>query len=365
MTRLTQKIMGKMPYIISTHILYPPQYLNIAITNKCNLSCVMCFRNFLKYTRREMDYRTFKEILEQLPHIRHVNFCGVGEPLLHPEFFEMLSLVRKTTHATISFSTNGTLFDEENIENLVQLKVDKISVSIDGTNGTYQKIRGASFDSLESKLTLFNDVKEKLSSEKPMLEVEFVCMKQNIQTLLSLVSCVKTLKCKSLYLLHPFCLSQEFFQEQHLHSSIDDDYISLILEKTASLCRESGIHLRDRGLEPKPILCYEPWYQITVAEDGTIRPCCFMGTLYSQFDEYYFDSSLPCDPEEFVLGDGNGCSVNKVWKGDEYSALRRNLLKLRKEEGNGFTKQSYADLRIASRNSSYCTACQFRFQTAC
>ena len=268
---LTEKALGKTPFIIKEHVFYSPLYLNIAITNSCNLSCTMCFRNFMPYQKKQMDYDTFKAIIEQLPKVRHVNFCGIGEPLLHPYFFEMLSLIRKSTKATISFSTNGKLLDEERIKKLIELKVDKISVSMDGTGEIYESIRKTSFAALVTNLERLRDMKQKLGSDKPMFEAEFVCMQQNIKTLPDEVDLVKTLGCESLYLLHPFCFSQETFEQQHLHSAPNQDEIKQILKTAEERCRKYGIKFRSRLLEPKPILCYEPWYQITITEDGTIR----------------------------------------------------------------------------------------------
>jgi MoaA/NifB/PqqE/SkfB family radical SAM enzyme len=361
----TEKILGKAPFVVRTHVFYSPIYLNIAITNMCNLSCTMCFRHFMPYHKTQMELATFKKTINQLPKVRHVNFCGIGEPLLHPDFFEMLALIRKNTKATISFSTNGKLLNEENIKKLIGFKIDKISVSMDGTGEVYESIRKTSFDALCTNLKLLKNMKQKLGSKKPMVEAEFVCMQQNIKTLPNEVDLLKGLGCQSLYLLHPFCFSQETFESQHLHNAPNQEEILQILETVEQKCKQTGMGFRGRLLEPKPILCYEPWYQLTVTEDGTIRPCCFVGILYSPFNEQYSDTSFACNPEHVVLGRIDSPSIEKVWKGAAYKNLRKHLLQIQKQQSHDFSKQSYVDLRTTSPKGDYCRVCQFRFQTAC
>jgi hypothetical protein len=73
-------------------------------------------------------------MVEQVHGVRHVNFCGVGEPSMYPDFSEMLKFFRKKHRgkASISFSTNGVLLNRRNTQRLADLKVDKLLISIDG-----------------------------------------------------------------------------------------------------------------------------------------------------------------------------------------------------------------------------------------
>lgn len=357
-----QKILGKIPEIIGTHVWYSPLWLNISITNVCNLSCTMCTRNFLKYHKRQMDLDTFKEIIKQQPKAKHINFCGIGEVFCHPNFMEMLELIKQKTKATISFSTNGTYLDNDTIIRLIKLKVDKLSVSIDGTEETYEGIRKKSYNDLYNKLVSLNMLKASMKSTKPELEIEFVCLNQNIETLPKMPILAKNLEAKGLYLLHPLCLTHEA-SKNHIHGS-EENKIQALLDHASKNCRENNIVLKKRTTQPKPMICPEPWYQMTIVEDGSIRPCCFVGNLYSNFTEHYLGTSFEVNPEDYTLGNIFE-GIDKVWKGDSYKTLRHKLVNIRKnEKDTKWDKNAYIQLRNNCKGN-YCEICQFRFQTAC
>lgn len=359
---ITQRILVKIPEIIGTHVWYSPFWLNISITNVCNLSCTMCTRNFLQYHKRQMDMDTFKEIIRQQPKTKHINFCGIGEVFCHPNFMEMLELIREKTKATISFSTNGTFLDEKTIKRLIELRVDKLSVSIDGIGETYEGIRKESFDKLCAKIMLLNALKTDMKSIFPKLEIEFVCLNQNIETLPKMPTVAKILGAKGLYLLHPLCLTQEA-SKNHIHNN-EENKIQEILNQTIAVCKENNIILKLRDSRPKPMICPEPWYQMTIVEDGSIRPCCFVGNLYSNFTEYYLGTSFHVNPEDYTLGNISE-GIDKVWKGVNYNELRLKLIDIRKNEKNTtWDKDAYIKLRKDFKGN-YCEICQFRFQTAC
>jgi hypothetical protein len=75
-----------------------------------------------------------------------------GESLANPKLFDQCGLFEKyAPKARIELSTNGSLLDEEKIENLVNMKnLRYINFSgYAGTKETYEKIMGLPFDTLE------------------------------------------------------------------------------------------------------------------------------------------------------------------------------------------------------------------------
>jgi MoaA/NifB/PqqE/SkfB family radical SAM enzyme len=321
----------------------------------------------MKWEKREISFSMFKKIIAQMPNLKHINFCGIGEPLLHEDFLDMLSLIKEHNRrkTSVSFSTNGMLLDKDVLKELVHLRVEKISISIDGLGKTLENIRGIKFNELASKIALLNELKRTYKTKYPMLEIEFVGMKQNVHELPKVIQKMNRLGASDIYFLHPFCLSPAIF-EQHLHN-LNERKTYSIFKKSIHLSKKNGIRLRLRPLQPKPTLCYEPWYQVTVTEDGKVKPCGFIGILYSPFKEYYFDSAFEIDPENFILNNDINEHILKVWKSEQYQNLRKLLLSLRKnEKGHNCSREQYLALRKgAPLNTVYCQICQYRFQTAC
>ena len=119
------------------------------ITRACNLSCPYCYQGLEDRRRRVMTRADAIHILAQ---VRAVNpACRVcvtgGEPLLHPQFFDILQAVE--SHGFFfSLLSNGTLIDERCAERLSEFRnLQNVQVSIDGIRPeTHAITRGDSFE---------------------------------------------------------------------------------------------------------------------------------------------------------------------------------------------------------------------------
>lgn len=120
-----------------------PYFVDWAITSKCNLSCRHCRR----FPEGEVSTERAKKLVAEIAELRPgwVIVEG-GEPLLRPDLFELLDLMRQR-ELEVHLITNGMLISPQIIGALKQLGV-KVMVSIDGaTKATYEAIRnGADFD---------------------------------------------------------------------------------------------------------------------------------------------------------------------------------------------------------------------------
>ena len=86
----------------------------ICIWNKCNSKCLMCSNpSDFQATDPYKDYSfdALKERIEKIKLIDDKIILTGGEPTIHPEFFRLLSFVRKKFPKTvIEFDTNGRRF---------------------------------------------------------------------------------------------------------------------------------------------------------------------------------------------------------------------------------------------------------------
>ncbi|MBC7240025.1 MAG: radical SAM protein, partial [Chloroflexi bacterium] len=105
----------------------------VEVTNSCNLNCQMCFRNFMIDSMGEMDLRLFEKLLSDFrlfPEVELVYLAGIGEPACHPNFFEMLKMIKERGYSA-GFSTNGLSLDDEKLREVVGLGVDIVYFSVD------------------------------------------------------------------------------------------------------------------------------------------------------------------------------------------------------------------------------------------
>jgi len=136
-----------------------------------------------------MDMETFYRLTPFFPNAEQVALYGHGETFLHKHFFEMLEVLKKHD-IFVYVTTNGTLITKDVAERLVELKLDRLSFSLDAaTSELFNGIRrGADFHAILQNIHTLNAVKKrKHRDDRPILSIMYCAMKSNIQELPKLV----------------------------------------------------------------------------------------------------------------------------------------------------------------------------------
>lgn len=98
--------------------------LFIELTNHCNFQCVFCPDDIMKRERGYMDFDLIEKIFFDIRKSNLVSYVIpslMGEPLLHPRFFDFLELA-KEKKINIHLITNGSLLSsEKKVERLFSL----------------------------------------------------------------------------------------------------------------------------------------------------------------------------------------------------------------------------------------------------
>jgi uncharacterized radical SAM superfamily Fe-S cluster-containing enzyme len=121
---------------------------NVDLTNRCNLSCPVCFANAsvagYLYEPSFDQVRTMLETLrnERPVDARVVQFSG-GEPTIHPQFFEILSIARDMRFTHVQAATNGIeLADLEFTRKAKAAGLNTLYLQFDGvTDDVYLRTR--------------------------------------------------------------------------------------------------------------------------------------------------------------------------------------------------------------------------------
>lgn len=116
-----------------------PESLVIEPTNSCNLRCRMCSEWGEGVTRkREVGFiprDIWMGALDEIgawPVRANIHLTGSGEPLLHPEFLDILRYAKDKGNIGVGFLCNATLFDARKAEAIVSLQIDTVGFSVDG-----------------------------------------------------------------------------------------------------------------------------------------------------------------------------------------------------------------------------------------
>jgi radical SAM protein with 4Fe4S-binding SPASM domain len=164
-----------------------PQVMEFAVSNSCNLECVMCCGESSSRIRARRDRLPplanvysdvfYEDLRKYLPHLKLARFLG-GEPFVtrgNYRIWDMMIADKLKTPCLIT--TNGTTFDER-VERVLKHLPCSIVFSIDGaTKATLEKIRvGARFEVLMENARRFIDYTRARNTN---FEFSFCLMREN------------------------------------------------------------------------------------------------------------------------------------------------------------------------------------------
>ena len=139
----------RLKWELAARFKYPlkfPVHIDLEINSNCNYRCVFCPHGTgeMKNDMPIMSFETAKKILDELAKnkVYSIKLNWRGEPALHPDLAEIVSYAKKAGIKEVQINTNGFLYDEQKIRNLVKAGIDRIIFSIDATTPElYSQIR--------------------------------------------------------------------------------------------------------------------------------------------------------------------------------------------------------------------------------
>ena len=176
-----------------------PREVMVEVTRRCNLSCLYCFRDMLKPGYLiDMDKALYERFLEDAVSsgVEKLAFTGWGEPLIHPDILDFIGLA-KEAGLKVLLNTNGFYLSEYGYK-IVELGVDELVISIDSDDeDIYRNIRrGGDLKRIVEGLSVINDAKVSLGSDRPLMKFQYTLSRANINNLLSLARLAKEYRVK-------------------------------------------------------------------------------------------------------------------------------------------------------------------------
>ena len=131
---------------------------------------------------------------------------GWGEPLLHPRFWDMAALAKRSG-SQVGFRTNALLYDEAAIERTLDMELDFISFTLTGASAaTHQHHRsGTDFDLICRRV---RQLRERRSARNKSLYISlnYTLMRSNLQELPAAVELAATLGADQICVEHMDCI---------------------------------------------------------------------------------------------------------------------------------------------------------------
>ena len=116
------------------------RWLFFEITSRCNLRCKHC-GSVCTSIGQSLSVQDVESTLASVQPDHPMICLTGGEPLLHPDFFEIAKRIRSMGFSW-GMTTNATLIDEETAFQLRQTEMSTVSVSLDGLEYSHDLLRG-------------------------------------------------------------------------------------------------------------------------------------------------------------------------------------------------------------------------------
>jgi radical SAM protein with 4Fe4S-binding SPASM domain len=307
-------------------IYHLPDHLKIEMTTQCNLTCRFCGRTYdiqvgssttdsLSRHQQHLSLDAFRKILEQIPDLLSLDIQGTGEPLLHPQFPEILSLCTSKNIA-VEFFTNAILLNTAMSERILNASVQRITFSIDAaTPKLFAWIRrGARLEQISRNIAHFISLRHTSGRPFPHTRVMMVLSAVNLDEISGVLDLCRGWGIDEMVVTRINVPGPEWAQLEP-----EEDSLWQAVETTEHLACQYGIQFTieipsdarmlssgDVSTQDKPLpRCLWPWYAANILVDGSVTPCAFIA--------YSPDMNM-----------GNICneSFGTIWNGAVYKKLR-------------------------------------------
>jgi len=114
------------------HIQIPLKRIHLELTNVCNLNCVFCPKSLMTRSSGYMDKELAKRAISEIAAnglCEKITFHLMGEPTLHPHFFEILEHAL-TERVEVGLTTNGTTLGGPVGRRLLEYGLHQVDVSL-------------------------------------------------------------------------------------------------------------------------------------------------------------------------------------------------------------------------------------------
>jgi len=306
-----------------------PRFVQIEPVGQCNLRCQMCPIQFRTDGPPHgplafLAFDDFQRLVEGFGDIDELQLQGLGEPTMHPRFFDMVAWATKRG-IRVSTNSNLTLWSERRARLCIESGLAALHVSLDAaTPALYERIRrGAHFSKVIRNLRRVMNARRAASS--PLyVRIVTVLMRQNLAELPAIVRLASGEGVTDVfvqYLCHDFEESslpdgyrpmRDFIHDQAL-DAYPRAAIARAFASARIAARETGVDLRLPPLErvarkrPAP-RCDWPWRGAYVSYRGDAMPCCMVST-----------------PDRINFGNMLEDGVAAVWNSAGYERFREQL----------------------------------------
>ena len=196
----------------------------IKLTNNCNMLCKMCGQRIRneRYNKSNLNFDKIINFFDA--DIEGDNVClWGGEPLLYNQLIEVVTFF-KSKGCQVGIITNG-YYLEKYVQDLIDLKIDYITISIDGPREIHNKIRGIedAYEVAVRNCKMIIAEKQRMGIKHHLhININYTIQEENINYMFDFSRQIEQLGCQSVTFNFPILNNEEMCEK--MNSDINNPF---------------------------------------------------------------------------------------------------------------------------------------------
>jgi radical SAM protein with 4Fe4S-binding SPASM domain len=223
-----------------------------------------------------MSLRLFEALVDEVgPYVYFLNLYNWGEPLLHPQIFDMIEYA-SNAGTSVRVSTNLNLLKESDIPRLISSGLEELLVDFDGsTQEVYEQYRvGGDLNVVVDNIRRIVAQKQKMGSPFPLVRARALVTRINETQIPEIARLAES-------------IGVDRFETSPIYVNVDrSNDVDKWLPETAS--RRLSCTMRPET----PKKCDQLWLNLTISWDGGVFPCCWFHQQSYDFGNFVEDQNL-------------------------------------------------------------------------
>jgi radical SAM protein with 4Fe4S-binding SPASM domain len=258
-----------------------PLVLIVESSSYCNLVCVGCPHKDLTRRRGFIKWDLFTKIIDEAARYDVRTWLHfMGEPLMHPQIFDMIDYATQKNLSYFGMSTNGILLTERNRGRILDSGLTRFEISVDSLDPDLLGLLrpGGSPETIIANAHAFFEEKYARGRTHPVTSVSMRQMQENAHEVDSFVA--------------------------HWKEILQPPDFVLAIAWNSWGGKEGVEHARYQAPSWR-VPCLKLWNMAMVLQDGRMVTCDAM-----------YDGQV-------VMGDVNEQSIHEIYNGETYRAMRQ------------------------------------------
>ncbi|MCK5004669.1 MAG: radical SAM protein [Candidatus Aminicenantes bacterium] len=326
---------------------FSPYVIKFYINEVCNASCIFCdigtgdkesvfFRQTKKQGSNTLSPDNFEKIINEVKNLQpEIDIHGL-EPLLHKDIDRILHII-KSAGLRIHLVTNGILL-KNYAEVLIKNRVDKITISLDGTREIHNKVRGDGiFEKAIEGLKHLKEYRSGIGENVTEITTNFTINHLNFFNISEYADLMlKKIKVDAIRFSHPYFVTED----ASIRHNVNHPEVG---QSSPVNIRKLNLEKIDTGILWDQLeLVYKKFNPFNVSFNAVFKDITSLEKYY--LSPYNSVSNMRCSipwKTSTILANGdviisNRCflyktgnihdnSFRKIWRGEKYKNFRREL----------------------------------------